>query len=433
MASNSNGLVDYYNKHPDWLEIYNPDTAAVDLSSWQLKQNSNTWTIPSGVSLAANSYLVIYCDEKNLVDPAGKLHTNFKLGASGDYLALLKPDNTVVSAYSPAYPQQITDVSYGVSTSLIGTGSSAKAFIPTDASLGTTWRGDPANDPFNDSSWTSGTTGVGYSSTIGSANMVLRLNANSSSTITTDTQTAGSTHIVTNVGNSVSWVSSLTDEAIPPIVRSGLMQFNAAENDQITVNTSSDWYNTTNGTISFWMNSTGTVSGTGDGAVLLDMRSTSRGILITQTNEGFIRLRCYKNSPNFTLVHDLTSAASVSDGKWHAVSINYNKTAGGTCSIYIDGVSSISGAHSLGWEWSTSTPLEIGRCTNSSHTTPTDLKNYNGLIDDFRFYNTQLTPTNISDIYNELEGGVSASDIGLSVQGQMQNNNATAYIRRTLF
>ena len=67
MASNSNGLVDYYGKHPDWLEIYNPDTSAVDLSGWKLRDTNTAWSIPAGVTLEPHGYLVVFCDDKNTV------------------------------------------------------------------------------------------------------------------------------------------------------------------------------------------------------------------------------------------------------------------------------------------------------------------------------------------------------------------------------
>ncbi|MGD0516587.1 MAG: lamin tail domain-containing protein, partial [Thermoguttaceae bacterium] len=425
MASNSNTLADYYGKHPDWLEIYNPDTAALDLSGWQLKDNNTTWSFPADVSIASHGYLVVFCDSKNTVAPNGELHTNFKLGASGDYLALLKPDNTVVSEYAPEYPQQIADVSYGVSTSLVGAGATANVFIPTDDSLGTTWQGATANEPFYDNDWSSGTIGAGYGTTtpVGSANLKLRLNSESSTTLAADTSGV-SGHIVTNVGSSVSYVASSTDTATSPMLRRGLMQFNAAENDQMTVDPSSDLYSATAGTISFWMNSSGT-TGTGDGAVLFDMRS-SRGMLITQTDAGQIRVRCYYNG---SAVNDILSTAAVSDSKWHLVTVNYTQTSGGACSIYIDGVLGIQGNNSASWSWTTTFPLEIGRCSNTGHTPSLTLKNYNGLLDDLRFYTAQLTAQQISDISNGLDGGITTADVGVNLQGQMQNVNTTAYIR----
>ena len=52
---------------------------------------------------------------------ASSLHTNFSLSASGEYLALVMPDGvTVASAFAPAYPPQLPDVSYGVNGSTTG-------------------------------------------------------------------------------------------------------------------------------------------------------------------------------------------------------------------------------------------------------------------------------------------------------------------------
>ncbi len=151
MASNSATLTDYYGKNPDWLEIYNPDIVALDFSGWKLKDNNTVWTVPAGVTIPGRSYLKIFCDNRDVVAPNGELHSNFKLGAGGDYLGLLKPDDTVVSEYAPEYPEQYTDVSYGLvveqsGSSLISAGAVAKALVPTTANGGSTlddaWKGD---------------------------------------------------------------------------------------------------------------------------------------------------------------------------------------------------------------------------------------------------------------------------------------------------
>src|SRR5207253_6255412 len=87
----------------------------------------------------------------------------FSLKAGGEYLALVKPDGTtVVSQYDP-FPAQTQDISYGVpltSAAVFDVGQAAKIFIPPDGTLGTTWTGIN----FDDSSWQSGTTGVGFGS-----------------------------------------------------------------------------------------------------------------------------------------------------------------------------------------------------------------------------------------------------------------------------
>lgn len=47
----------------NWVELYNKTTSSIDISGWYLKTMLNTsYTIPTGTSLAANSYIVIVQD-----------------------------------------------------------------------------------------------------------------------------------------------------------------------------------------------------------------------------------------------------------------------------------------------------------------------------------------------------------------------------------
>lgn len=48
----------------DWVELYNPNTSAVDLSNWQIKDDddSHVFTIPSETSIDAEGYLVFVKD-----------------------------------------------------------------------------------------------------------------------------------------------------------------------------------------------------------------------------------------------------------------------------------------------------------------------------------------------------------------------------------
>jgi len=124
------------------------------------------------VTLAPDGYLVVFASEKNRRDPAGELHTNFKLSGSGEYLGLLRPDGVTVAAeFFPTYPIQAPDVSYGLRGSmseeaLLAPGAPAKALVPLDDAL----EPDPLPnalrpwtlEDWNDSAWLSGATGVGY-------------------------------------------------------------------------------------------------------------------------------------------------------------------------------------------------------------------------------------------------------------------------------
>src|ERR1051325_8401917 len=61
-------------------------------------------------------FFVVFASGKDRTNPAGKLHTSFQLNADGDYLALVAPDKTtILTEFSPTYPPQFDNVSYGVS------------------------------------------------------------------------------------------------------------------------------------------------------------------------------------------------------------------------------------------------------------------------------------------------------------------------------
>lgn len=121
MASNGgdgpNPIRDEDGDSSDWIEIYNPDNTVGDLSGYFITDAAGTptkWTFPVGTTVPARGYLVIFASGKNRTNVQGRLHTNFQLNNSGEYLGLLTPKTNVVSDYFPTYPNpQYTDVSYG--------------------------------------------------------------------------------------------------------------------------------------------------------------------------------------------------------------------------------------------------------------------------------------------------------------------------------
>jgi hypothetical protein len=118
MASNNNGLTDSFGEHSDWIELHNRGDAAQDLNGYFLTDSGTAltmWRFPA-VTLNAGGYLVVFASQRDLATAGSELHTNFKLDAAGEYLALVKPDGvTIQHAFSPAFPAQSTDVSYGLS------------------------------------------------------------------------------------------------------------------------------------------------------------------------------------------------------------------------------------------------------------------------------------------------------------------------------
>jgi hypothetical protein len=101
------------------------------------------WTFPA-TNLAAGGYLIVFASGKNRAVAGAELHTNFQLGNSGNYLALVQPDGTVAHEFFPAYPQQRRNVSYGLEvqtsvTQLISTDATARVLVPVNGTLGLTW------------------------------------------------------------------------------------------------------------------------------------------------------------------------------------------------------------------------------------------------------------------------------------------------------
>lgn len=121
MAANTRTLADVDGKFPDWIEVHNPDGAAVSLGGWYLTDDAKDlkkWQFPE-VNLPAGGYLVVFASDLNRRDPRDELHTNFELDAGGGYLALVRSDGTAVaSPHGAKYPAQHDDISYGVTQTL---------------------------------------------------------------------------------------------------------------------------------------------------------------------------------------------------------------------------------------------------------------------------------------------------------------------------
>lgn len=141
MASNTRTLADENGDFPDWIEIYNPSTGTISLDGWFLTDstnNLNKWRFPA-INLPASRFLVVFASEKDRRNVVGPLHTNFRLSAEGEYLALVKSDGvTVASQFT--FPGQVADVSFGIpqlgEPPNLSAGSNAVYFtLPTPGAL----------------------------------------------------------------------------------------------------------------------------------------------------------------------------------------------------------------------------------------------------------------------------------------------------------
>ncbi|MCF7823344.1 MAG: CotH kinase family protein [Candidatus Marinimicrobia bacterium] len=113
LSKNDNANVDEAGDHDDWLEIYNYGNEALNLSGMYLTDNPSNltkWKFPmDDIVLAAHDYLLVWCDEDQ--EQPG-LHTNFKLSADGEFIALTGIDGASIYD-SLTFIPLAADVSYG--------------------------------------------------------------------------------------------------------------------------------------------------------------------------------------------------------------------------------------------------------------------------------------------------------------------------------
>ena len=191
LADNVTGLKDENDTRQDWIELYNSGNTTENLAGWWLNDDATNkfkWEFPN-VSIAPGSTLLVWASSKDRRVPGLPLHTNFSLSKAGEYLGLHRPAATeadppvMVAEFSPTFPAQATDVSYGLSfsqstTTLLASGATARYRVLANSALGqsqysgTNYAADEVgthqpggwnvNPAFADSSWTAAASGIGY-------------------------------------------------------------------------------------------------------------------------------------------------------------------------------------------------------------------------------------------------------------------------------
>ncbi|MFA6588925.1 MAG: CotH kinase family protein, partial [Bacteroidales bacterium] len=104
-------------EYSDWLELYNAGNTAINLDGYYLTDNLNEpgkWQITVNASIPARGYLLIWCD-----DLGSGLHSNFKLSASGEELALFDPSLRLIDSLS--FGPQYSNISYARYPDGVGT------------------------------------------------------------------------------------------------------------------------------------------------------------------------------------------------------------------------------------------------------------------------------------------------------------------------
>lgn len=131
MPDNESVIEDDHNEHDDWIEIFNPNDASVDLAGWYIsddQQNYGQYRIPFGstseTTIPAKGFTLLWADEQT---GQGALHLNFRLSGSGESI-YLSPDGVNVM-------HQIT---YGPGGDVESPGTDHSAGLATDGD--STWR-----------------------------------------------------------------------------------------------------------------------------------------------------------------------------------------------------------------------------------------------------------------------------------------------------
>jgi hypothetical protein len=116
-ASNDKGLTDEDLSYEDWFELYNDSDISINLDGWSVTDDpgdTGKWIFPN-VTIDAGGYLVVFASGKDRAVAGSELHTNFSLSREGEYLGLYNTaiPREVVSEFSPLFPKQMKNVSYG--------------------------------------------------------------------------------------------------------------------------------------------------------------------------------------------------------------------------------------------------------------------------------------------------------------------------------
>lgn len=95
-SSNNATITDEFGEFDDWIEIYNSTADTIEIGGLILKDQIDTWTIPTGnplTFLPPSEYFLIWADDQEF---QGDFHANFKLASGGEFLGLYESDGQTV-------------------------------------------------------------------------------------------------------------------------------------------------------------------------------------------------------------------------------------------------------------------------------------------------------------------------------------------------
>lgn len=95
-SKNVQSFIDSDGDSPDWIELYNAGSEAVDLSGYFISDNEEKlekWSIENA-QIDAGGYLLILASGKDRID--SEYHTNFKISSDGETVAFSDPEGELI-------------------------------------------------------------------------------------------------------------------------------------------------------------------------------------------------------------------------------------------------------------------------------------------------------------------------------------------------
>lgn len=113
MSSNSSTIADSFGEYSDWIELYNASNMLINLSGWNLTDDSTNllkWSFPE-IEILPEQYMVIFASGKDTLLAGNGVHTSFKISASGEFIALINPGGDIISRFDTTQTALFSDVS----------------------------------------------------------------------------------------------------------------------------------------------------------------------------------------------------------------------------------------------------------------------------------------------------------------------------------
>ncbi|PWU21473.1 MAG: hypothetical protein C5B50_01610 [Verrucomicrobia bacterium] len=187
------------------------------------------------------------------------------------------------------------------------------------------------------------------------------------------------------LNSGAAWLASSSDGTV---TRTGVMQFTAANTNGITVQGTTN-FDSAQATYTFWMRSSAGGGGLNGAALFCRPGDVSANdLLIQQQTSGELAF----NAPNGG--NHYSSITGVSDNHWHFIALTYSQAANGGVALYVDGALDFTNANASAWSAPAGQALQFGYTTDPTYVA------YNGMLNDVRIYNRQLTSAEVTSVHN---------------------------------